>query len=52
MKTKKSLLGKAIGQLNWLGNTGRPEIKFQVTNISSKIIDPTILETKQTKQDY
>lgn len=47
---EKSLLRSAIGQLNWLANISRPEISFQVSNISSKITNATISDIKETNK--
>ena len=40
----------AIRQLNWLANTTTPKISFQVSNISSKIVDATISDIKQSSK--
>lgn len=47
---EKSQLRSAIGQLNWVANISRPEISYQVSNISSKIKDATINDIKEVNQ--
>ena len=49
-ENKKSLLKSAMRQLNWLANISRPEISFQVSYISSKTVDPTISDIKETNK--
>ena len=49
-ENEKSLLRSAIGQLNWLVNISGPGISFQVSNISSKIVDATISDIKDTNK--
>ena len=49
-ENEKTLLRSAIGQLNWLANISRPEISFQVSNISSKISNATISDIKEANK--
>ena len=49
-ENEKSLLRSAIGQLNCLANISRLEISFQVSYISSKIVDTTISAIKETNK--
>ena len=49
-ENKKSLLKSAMRQLNWLVNISRPEISFQVSYISSKTVDLTISDIKETNK--
>ena len=46
-ENEKSLLRSAIRQLSWLANISRLEISFQVSNISSKIVDATKSDIKE-----
>ena len=48
--SETSQLRSALGQLNWLSNMTRPEIGFQVSNISSNIKRATINDIKQTNK--
>ena len=48
--SKPQLLRSAIRQLNWLPNISRPEISFQVSHISSKIVDANISGIKETNK--
>ena len=43
---QKSLLRGLIGQLNWIAGITRPEIRFQVSEISTRITKSTIKEIK------
>ena len=49
-ENEKTLLRSAIGQLNWLANISRPEISFQVSNISSRISNATISDIKEANK--
>ena len=49
-ENEKSLSRSAIKQVNWLANISRPEISFHVSHISSKIVDATISDIKETSK--
>ena len=40
----------AVGQLNWLANINRPEISFQVSNISGRVTKATVQDIREANK--
>ena len=47
---ERSSIRSAVSQLNWLANISRPEISFQVSNISTRITKATVQDIRETNK--